>query len=70
MNNNRSSRHENKEKVNRLYNLLIAVVAVLIVFVGGTMILGNKDKSDNQAETTQNNPQTNDQKRTRRLKRR
>lgn len=63
MNNNRSSRHENKEKkVNRLYNLLIAVVAVLIVFVGGTMILGNKDKSDNQAETTQNNPQTNDQK--------
>ncbi|MCM3769853.1 DUF1510 family protein [Priestia aryabhattai] len=63
MNNNRSSRHENKEKkVNRLYNLLIAVVAVLIVFVGGTMILGNKDKSDNQAETNQTNPQTNDQK--------
>ncbi|PFI79442.1 hypothetical protein COI84_31245, partial [Priestia megaterium] len=51
-----------EKKVNRLYNLLIAVVAVLIVFVGGTMILGNKDKSDNQAETTQNNPQTNDQK--------
>ncbi|TYR82327.1 DUF1510 family protein [Priestia megaterium] len=60
MNNSRFSRHENKEKkVNRLYNVLIAVVAVLIVFIGGSLMLGDsEEKSPKQA--TENTPKTED----------
>jgi len=40
-----SQRHEKrKEKTNRIYNVLIAVVAVLIVFVGGSLMMNHKDK--------------------------
>ncbi len=73
MNNNRSSRHQNKEKkVNRLYNVLIAVVAVLIVFIGGSLILGGGSdetspeqnteqtpKSENNNDTEKNTPEEN-----------
>jgi cytoskeletal protein RodZ len=41
-------RHKKRQvKVNRIYNVLIVLVAVLIVFVGGQMMFGKSDKQEN-----------------------
>jgi hypothetical protein len=48
-------RHKKKQlKLNRIYNVLIVLVAVLIVFVGGQMMFGNsKEKEIAQPATAQ-----------------
>ncbi|WP_110111427.1 YrrS family protein [Bacillus sp. CGMCC 1.16541] len=48
-NNKRFSQRNKERKMNRVYNVLIVVVAVLIVFVGGQMMFGKSDGAKEQA---------------------
>ncbi|MFC3883022.1 DUF1510 family protein [Bacillus songklensis] len=46
-------RHKKKQlKLNRIYNVLIVLVAVLIVFVGGQMMFGNSEEKETAQPAT------------------
>lgn len=46
-------RHKKRQlKLNRVYNVLIVLVAVLIVFVGGQMMFGNSEEKENAKTAT------------------
>ncbi|MBM7701432.1 YrrS family protein [Metabacillus iocasae] len=63
MDNKRFSQRNKERKMNRVYNVLIVVVAVLIVFIGGQMMFGKSDgeKATKEPASEQKQQETNEE---------
>ncbi|WP_449537067.1 YrrS family protein [Ferdinandcohnia sp. Marseille-Q9671] len=55
----RSERRAKRKKVNRILNVLIGLVIILIVFFGGKLIFGDKNVEDTVSSNQSNQPKDN-----------